>query len=85
MKLLLRLAFTIIALAFAAAGSASAAPSLPFAAETQVRFRNLTLPNDANFVQTLLQDSRGMLWLGTKRGIFCYNGYSFHRCYYGSN
>ncbi len=66
----------------ALAGTPSA-DRLPFG-ETVLgaRFANITLPYDACPVISLLQDNRGMLWLGTKRGLVCYNGHTFHLCYY---
>ncbi len=41
-------------------------------------FKNIALPLDANNVNTLFQDWQGMMWFGTKRGLFCYNGYDIH-------
>ena len=41
-------------------------------------FHNITLPYDANIVNCIKQDSKGMIWLGTKRGLFSYNGYNAH-------
>ncbi len=42
-------------------------------------FLNLTLPFDANIVYTFFQDEEGMMWIGTKRGLFGYNGHVLHR------
>ena len=42
-------------------------------------FTNITLPYDANMVKAVLQDRQGMIWIGTKRGLFSYNGYNLHR------
>ena len=33
---------------------------------------------DANLVNTIFQDQEGMIWLGTKRGLYSYNGYDLH-------
>ncbi len=72
----------LISFPSASAGTPSAG-RLPFA-ETVLgeRFANITLPYDACPVISLLQDNRGILWLGTKRGLVCYNGHTFHLCYY---
>ncbi len=68
---------------FPASATTSSASRLPFAGSALgERFTNITLPYDACPVLSLLQDNRGMLWLGTKRGLVCYNGHTFHLCYY---
>lgn len=41
-------------------------------------FKNISLPVDANLVNTIFQDDRGMVWLGTKRGLYSYNGFDLH-------
>ncbi len=41
-------------------------------------FKNITLPFDANIVNTLFQDEQGMMWFGTRRGLFSYNGHDIH-------
>ncbi len=41
-------------------------------------FKNITFPYDANIVNTLFQDEQGMMWFGTRRGLFSYNGYDIH-------
>ncbi|MGQ1946964.1 ligand-binding sensor domain-containing protein [Geofilum sp. OHC36d9] len=43
---------------------------------TYQTFENLTLPFDANIVNTICQDEQGLMWFGTKRGLFNYNGYN---------
>ncbi len=45
-------------------------------------FRHVELPSYANIVNTLIQDDQGMMWIGTKRGLFSYNGYNvnYHMC-----
>lgn len=48
-------------------------------------FYNMKLPYDANVVNTIYQDSNGLIWIGTKRGLVNYNGYNYHLCYYGKN
>lgn len=42
-------------------------------------FTNLSLPLNANIVYSFFQDEQGMMWLGTKRGLFSYDGYSLQR------
>lgn len=39
-------------------------------------FENITSPFGGNTVNVLCQDAQGMMWVGTKRGLFNYNGYS---------
>lgn len=41
-------------------------------------FKNISLHVDANLVNTIFQDQEGMIWLGTKRGLYSYNGYDLH-------
>ena len=48
-------------------------------------FYNMKLPYDANVINTIYQDSNGLIWIGTKRGLVNYNGYNYHLCYYGKN
>lgn len=45
---------------------------------TYQTFKNISLPIDANLVNTIFQDDRGMIWLGTKRGLYGYNGFDLH-------
>lgn len=42
-------------------------------------FHNITMPYDANIVNCIEQDDKGLIWLGTKRGLFSYNGYQTHQ------
>lgn len=42
-------------------------------------FTNISLPFNANIVYSFSQDEQGMMWLGTKRGLFSYDGYSLRR------
>lgn len=41
-------------------------------------FKNISLPFDANLVNVIFQDDEGMIWFGTKRGLYEYNGYDLH-------
>lgn len=41
-------------------------------------FYNIRMPYDANVVNCLYQDTYGMVWMGTKRGLYNYNGYDIH-------
>ena len=41
-------------------------------------FKNISLPFDANQVNAVCQDNQGLVWLGTKRGLYSYNGYDLH-------
>ena len=41
-------------------------------------FKNISLPVDANLVNTVFQDCSGMIWFGTQRGLYSYNGYDLH-------
>lgn len=42
-------------------------------------FQKLQLPYDATGIRSILQDETGMMWIGTSRGLFSYNGYNLHR------
>jgi len=49
------------------------------ACSADIWFRNYTI-NDGlsgNFVECIIQDSRGYLWIGTRDGLNLYDGYSF--------
>ena len=35
----------------------------------------ILLPHDANQVNTIFQDNSGLIWVGTKNGLFSYDGY----------
>lgn len=41
-------------------------------------FKNISLPVDANLVNVVFQDSNGMIYFGTQRGLYSYNGYDLH-------
>ncbi len=67
--------------------NASASCLLPSNKESDYgnNFKNLQLPYDANIVNVIYQDSNGLMWFGTKRGLINYNGFNYHQCYYGKN
>jgi signal transduction histidine kinase/ligand-binding sensor domain-containing protein/DNA-binding response OmpR family regulator len=39
-------------------------------------FENVFLGNDASIVNCLIQDQQGLMWMGSDKGLFSYNGYS---------
>ena len=47
-------------------------------AEKYSTFYNVTMPRDVNttMVASLCQDSTGLMWIGTNRGLFSYDGYT---------
>lgn len=42
-------------------------------------FKNIFLPVESNIINTIFQDNMGLIWLGTKRGLFTYNGYKLEK------
>lgn len=42
-------------------------------------FLNIQLPPGGNPVNTLFQDEQGLIWIGTNKGIFYYDGYDTHK------
>ena len=42
-------------------------------------FTNIQLPPDANSINTLFQDEQGLTWIGTKKGVYYYDGYNIHK------
>ena len=60
-----------------------AAAALAIAASTasaqKLQFRQLTPDQglSSSLVQAIVQDSRGFIWLGTKKGVNRYDGYNF--------
>lgn len=65
--------------------SKSTSPDLLNFSGSYDAFHNITLPFDANIVNTVFQDRKGLMWIGTKRGLLNYNGYNFHIYVYGKN
>lgn len=48
----------------------------PFSYDNQYKsFKNVFLPHDANLINTIFQDNSGLIWMGTKNGLFSYDGY----------
>src|SRR5262245_17594487 len=49
------------------------------ASAQKLQFRQLTPDQglSSSLVQAILQDSRGFIWLGTKKGLDRYDGYTF--------
>jgi signal transduction histidine kinase/ligand-binding sensor domain-containing protein/CheY-like chemotaxis protein/AraC-like DNA-binding protein len=45
-------------------------------------FQNIELPFEANTVHTIYQDRKGLIWIGTRNGLYNYNGYSLHEFIY---
>lgn len=41
-------------------------------------FENIHLGSEASVVNTFIQDRQGMIWMGTDKGLFSYDGYSVH-------
>ncbi|MDR1089819.1 MAG: hypothetical protein LBL79_01980, partial [Prevotella sp.] len=39
-------------------------------------FRNIIPSSEASTVNCFVQDTQGLIWIGTNKGLFCYNGYS---------
>src|SRR3954451_5583330 len=51
----------------------------PAASAQKLQFRQLTPDNglSSSLVQAIVQDSRGFVWLGTRKGLNRYDGYTF--------
>lgn len=43
------------------------------------RFEHISLPYEANVVECICKDHQGMMWFGTRRGLFAYDGYNSRR------
>src|SRR4051812_40220537 len=58
---------------------AALAMGVSAAAAQKLQFRQLTPDHglSSSLVQAIVQDSRGFVWLGTKKGINRYDGYAF--------
>lgn len=66
-------------LALAVGMGQAAAPSADRPGEPPISFRRLDMSHGLSFnsVMCLLEDSRGMLWVGTREGLNRYDGYQF--------
>lgn len=42
-------------------------------------FDNVNLGSDASVVNCFIQDGQGLIWIGSDKGLFSYNGYSMQR------
>ena len=40
------------------------------------QFENIYLGTEASVISCFLQDSEGMIWIGSNKGLFSYDGYS---------
>lgn len=41
-------------------------------------FENITLSTEASVTNCFLQDEQGLIWIGSDKGLFSYDGYSTH-------
>ena len=39
-------------------------------------FKNISLGSEASVVNCFAQDSQGLIWIGSNKGLFSYDGYS---------
>lgn len=46
--------------------------------QTYQSFRQIPLDADASRVTSVIQDDRGMIWMGTNRGLYSYDGYTVY-------
>ncbi|HJV77131.1 MAG TPA: two-component regulator propeller domain-containing protein [Paludibacter sp.] len=42
-------------------------------------FDNVYLNSDASVINCFIQDKQGLIWMGSDKGLFCYNGYTMQR------
>lgn len=42
-----------------------------------MQFNRMHTNTDASVIGCIMQDSTGMMWLGTNKGLYSYDGYSF--------
>ena len=49
-----------------------------------INFKNITIENglSQSTVETIYQDSKGYIWLGTNDGLNKYNGYTFEKYFH---
>ena len=53
-------------------------PSLPYVAQKPDYrlFQNISLGTEASVISCFLQDTQGLIWIGSDKGLFSYDGYS---------
>jgi len=58
--------------------------TLPISAQTDVyrTFDNIYLNSDASIVNCFIQDKEGLVWFGSNKGLFSYNGYTVQHHFY---
>ena len=42
-------------------------------------FKNIYFPLESNIVNAIFQDDTGLTWIGTKSGLFSYDGYQIYK------
>lgn len=47
-------------------------------AQAYKSFMQVKMEADASMINCMIQDSNGLIWLGTNRGLFCYDGYTVY-------
>ncbi len=52
------------------------AATLFSAADSYNEFHNITLSPNASIANCFVQDLQGVMWFGTDKGLFSYNGYT---------
>ncbi|MFI5132879.1 MAG: two-component regulator propeller domain-containing protein [Chitinophagales bacterium] len=59
----------------------------PLLAQTDISFEHLTTENglSENVIYSIVQDSKGYLWIGTDNGLNRYNGYEFKKFRYNAS
>ncbi len=83
-KIYLRVTLLILYMAMIFAGSVSVASAsgnttaLFTPDYSYVDFKNIMLPLEANAIYAIGQDDSGIVWLGTKKGLYSYNGFNTH-------
>ncbi len=80
-RLLTLLVLSLILASFAVTNAQANAPTLTtgLSAIATLNFRNLSTENGlpTNHIDTILQDKKGFIWLGTQEGLIRYDGYRF--------
>lgn len=77
------LIFILLLSTYATLLHATVLPGCPLRGnEIYQSFQNIELPFEANTVHTIYQDRKGLIWIGTRNGLYNYNGYSLHEFIY---